>query len=210
MGLNIMKIELGALAAALALGLAGPSSAAIITATTFGETLTNGAETDLRGGIYTGPYSSPGTALLKIGGGQALIPNDYYSTDILDEGLSTQQSVDISPGVYMGQYLNSYATQSATGVDTPNDLTSPTDNLCAADVCTSSFKIYERNIISETVNEDAAGVLSPINYTITVSPSVPEPATWAMMLMGFGGLGAAMRRSRRARAGEPAAVADIA
>lgn len=30
-------------------------------------------------------------------------------------------------------------------------------------------------------------------------PGVPEPATWAMMLMGFGGLGAAMR-SRRKRA----------
>jgi len=28
-------------------------------------------------------------------------------------------------------------------------------------------------------------------------PGVPEPATWAMMLVGFGGLGAAMRRSRR-------------
>ena len=27
--------------------------------------------------------------------------------------------------------------------------------------------------------------------------SVPEPATWAMMLAGFGGLGAVMRRSRR-------------
>jgi hypothetical protein len=26
---------------------------------------------------------------------------------------------------------------------------------------------------------------------------VPEPATWAMMLLGFGGIGMAMRRSRR-------------
>lgn len=29
---------------------------------------------------------------------------------------------------------------------------------------------------------------------------VPEPATWAMMLMGFGGLGAALRRRRNGRA----------
>jgi len=28
-------------------------------------------------------------------------------------------------------------------------------------------------------------------------PSVPEPATWAMMLMGFGGMGALLRRNRR-------------
>jgi hypothetical protein len=30
-----------------------------------------------------------------------------------------------------------------------------------------------------------------------IAASVPEPSTWAMMLVGFGGLGAAMRSSRR-------------
>jgi hypothetical protein len=30
--------------------------------------------------------------------------------------------------------------------------------------------------------------------------AVPEPASWALMLMGFGGLGATMRNSRRHRA----------
>lgn len=30
------------------------------------------------------------------------------------------------------------------------------------------------------------------------APAVPEPATWVMMLLGFGGIGAAMRRRRRA------------
>jgi hypothetical protein len=35
---------------------------------------------------------------------------------------------------------------------------------------------------------------------LVVTSAVPEPATWAMMLVGFGGLGAAMRTSRRAKA----------
>ena len=33
--------------------------------------------------------------------------------------------------------------------------------------------------------------------TVNVAPPVPEPATWAMMLLGFGAVGFAMRRRRR-------------
>ena len=41
------------------------------------------------------------------------------------------------------------------------------------------------------------------NSTLTISravtvAAVPEPATWAMMLLGFGGIGVAMRRRRHA------------
>ena len=46
-------------------------------------------------------------------------------------------------------------------------------------------------------------VLAPGNAALLIdnvqSQGVPEPATWAMMLMGFGGLGLALR-TRRARA----------
>jgi hypothetical protein len=34
-------------------------------------------------------------------------------------------------------------------------------------------------------------------YTTNNTPPVPEPATWAMMLVGFGAAGTALRRSRR-------------
>lgn len=36
--------------------------------------------------------------------------------------------------------------------------------------------------------------------SIIVTPAVPEPSTWAMMLLGFGAIGVATRRSRRDRA----------
>ena len=43
--------------------------------------------------------------------------------------------------------------------------------------------------------EGITGVTSAIGRPVT--PPVPEPATWAMMLLGFGGIGMAMRRGRR-------------
>ena len=44
--------------------------------------------------------------------------------------------------------------------------------------------------------EDGCGWVS---YTLTYdyTPAVPEPGTWAMMLIGFAGVGMALRRSRR-------------
>jgi hypothetical protein len=39
--------------------------------------------------------------------------------------------------------------------------------------------------------------LPPIAALDGVSLTVPEPATWAMMLVGFGGIGAMIRRRRQ-------------
>jgi hypothetical protein len=36
-----------------------------------------------------------------------------------------------------------------------------------------------------------------VSLAIPVNSGVPEPATWAMMLVGFGGIGMAMRRRRK-------------
>ena len=40
-------------------------------------------------------------------------------------------------------------------------------------------------------------ILKQVRIIPSDSPAVPEPATWAMMLLGFGTAGAALRRSRR-------------
>ena len=36
-----------------------------------------------------------------------------------------------------------------------------------------------------------------VNFSIAQNAAVPEPATWAMMLIGFGGIGVSLRRRKR-------------
>jgi len=45
-------------------------------------------------------------------------------------------------------------------------------------------------------NNNQISDFAPENALLRVQP-LPEPATWAMMLLGFAGIGAAMRRKRR-------------
>lgn len=45
--------------------------------------------------------------------------------------------------------------------------------------------------------DNTQGFSNAVLYTTGNPPAVPEPATWAMMLLGFGAAGTAMRRSRR-------------
>ena len=44
-------------------------------------------------------------------------------------------------------------------------------------------------------NDPSINAFEVSNFT--VGSAVPEPATWAMMLIGFGGIGFSMRRRRR-------------
>jgi hypothetical protein len=45
--------------------------------------------------------------------------------------------------------------------------------------------------------DNVQGFSNAALYTTDVDHSLPEPSTWAMMLLGFGAAGVAMRRSRR-------------
>ncbi len=51
-------------------------------------------------------------------------------------------------------------------------------------------------ITSLNITDHTGGVIDIVDFTVSGVAGVPEPATWAMMLMGFGGLGATLRRRR--------------
>ena len=54
-----------------------------------------------------------------------------------------------------------------------------------------AFKYYD------FASTSASGGKNYLLGSVTLTPAVPEPATWAMMLVGFGGLGVAIRYRRR-------------
>lgn len=66
------------------------------------------------------------------------------------------------------------------------------------------FSFGQGGTFSIALNNVSFGTPGTANVggTITLlTPSVPEPATWAMMLLGFGAVGFAMRRTRPRTAG---------
>jgi hypothetical protein len=80
------------------------------------------------------------------------------------------------------------------------DFTGSTD-IEEAGFLSSSALAAGLNTLTVTYNVDAASTLPAAGYsgTLTLAPSsavVPEPATWAMMMAGFGIVGAGLRRRR--------------
>lgn len=63
---------------------------------------------------------------------------------------------------------------------------------------------YDNVLSAEITSSDSAG-LNYDTFTFVDSVAVPEPATWAMLILGFGALGSAMRR--RSSAGRASGIA---
>ena len=75
---------------------------------------------------------------------------------------------------------------------TIDGLTAPNVNF---ELSGATFDAFRLSTVSAGVT---FGTIKQMSYNpVGAPPPVPEPATWAMMLMGFGATGVAMRRSRR-------------
>jgi hypothetical protein len=64
-----------------------------------------------------------------------------------------------------------------------------------------AFGLHDRYWVADNCATHFSGA-NCFTYTLSISeipdpPPVPEPSTWAMMLLGFGAIGAAVRYSRR-------------
>ena len=147
------------------------------------------------GGFAFGPYGSFATASLTINGVAATLPT--FATGqltgeihVLDTGTVLSANVDGSaPGSQLESLLNS--TNFSWSLIPPltglSYTISDDDEEAITQLTTAAGDLLEGDIATVTV-------------AVSASPAVPESSTWAMMLLGFAGLGVFSFRSRRVAA----------
>jgi hypothetical protein len=182
--------------AATAIGFAAPASAATLVADgiTYSLTLDSISGTT---GYFTLDISGINTASDTEGGRTGI--NAFAFTDptvgTVTSGTSagfTWQTGGLNASGCDGTgnffcFANSgYTLPSGSSVSIDFNITS--DTLGSFTNWTPDFKI---DWVGSQNNYDLVSLPIPVNT------GVPEPATWALMLLGFGGIGMAMRRSRR-------------
>lgn len=195
------RVMIVALAAAASIAIASPANAAVLVAdgVTYDLTLnsiTNGGLT----GNFTLAISGINTASDTEGGRTGI--NAFA---LNDPSLGNAVSGTSSGFTFMTGGLNAAGCDGSgnffcfansgynPGSPIPSSLSlmfSVTSDTAGswANYATPDFKI---DWVGSKKNYDLVSLAIPVNN------GVPEPATWAMMLVGFGGIGMAMRRRRK-------------
>lgn len=193
--------------AAAAIVAALSASASGASATTFILKDTGAGSTDvlnttgeLTGGDSTVKASSVGkafidTALFSVMPGEEL--TSYSLTN-----LGTPKIAQVSGGT-----MEIYQIVGVTDIPVPVSLTTivtaPANAISSATSFSSDFDLGPGNYLLKIVSNGFDAVKTQSNATFSVELQgsvVPEPATWAVMLAGFGAIGASVRGARRRQA----------
>ena len=198
-----MRKFIGIAAAAL-LGAASPATAAVSLITNGSGQLTGATGVTIGGATYDVTFADGSCASL-FGGCDSASDLDFPNES--DATAAAQALID---QVFTGAFDSDYTLTFGCSANA-----SDFGSFCAA------FVPYQidgthwsgEGALNTNVNDQTFGTGGDINFDTTSAPqfvfalfspsaigAVPEPSTWAMMLLGFFGIGVAVRRQARAPA----------
>lgn len=185
--------------------------------------LYNLSVTDPSAGIAAGPY---GTVKVEESGGSLIFTETLFAGFRIHDGNSNHNAFAFSlvgaPVITISDLTSGFAQVAAATVDAPPfgsfdygidctgcgpgyaggnpgplsfKVTAASGSLTLGSLSANSYKGL--NIFFTSGIVDSAGKTGNAGAVFTSVSSVPEPATWATMLVGFGAVGAMLRRHAR-------------
>jgi hypothetical protein len=146
--------------------------------------------------VATTVYSDPFTSVVVGDGveyplGSFPTYNSNFSVDVAANSLTITNLVGTSFG---DTAFNGFALSVLSGPSILSASVNASSTFSPIDLF-----VQDGTLFANFAGVSAAGGSSVINFTTSsdVAAAVPEPGTWAMMLVGFGAIGASMRRRRQ-------------
>ena len=193
----------GAVAAVCLMAAGGPASAAACFSEPVFTALSNTFSCTVGGDVAT--FTGPGAGFTRLNEGDGWDGEFVHGSPLyFDNGVPGSVTATFSiafPAIAVNSFLlsiqaNDFGPYTATlsaffmGSFVGSD-TYSSDNLPGPEgtIPTFNFAAFGGSMVDELVystTDDAGG--------LAFGPNLPEPATWALMLVGFGAIGSAMRR----------------
>ena len=185
-----MRRTLAALAAASALVVLAPAASAA----TF---VPGSPQFVVIGNPVTGPVSAQ---IGNTGTGSGIL-QDLFQFTLGANGLGAGSLTSVA--AVLGatndtDLLSVFVNGLAANLVVDNDPLTETFSLAGVPITAGTLNTITVNYLSRGQFSYGGNITFNAGGVTPVTPVVPEPATWAMMLVGFGALGAAMRRRKGA------------
>jgi len=156
------------------------------------------------GGLTAAPVFMGGLLYLNASATGAVVQSDPIVNAAWNPvTFVTSDALDLSTGLDHGVFTWTFANgDTLSGLMFEDDTTVDFSTNTGPFTQTLTFTGGTGSLAGFTGASFGEGSLTPTGFTISgggslQQPGVPEPATWAMMLAGFGGIGGIMRAGRR-------------
>jgi DNA-binding beta-propeller fold protein YncE len=153
------------------------------------------------GTAYAASWATNSLYTINTTTGAATLVGSLGFSGIMDLAFDASGDLyGISSGLYKINTATGAGTQvlASAGNGCLMALTIYSGDFYTTDYCSGASPLYKLNTTTGGLTAVGNGAISS-SMALTyrgVAGAVPEPATWAMMLLGFGGIGFAMRRKR--------------